>query len=588
MTTAQLLLIGPNGEELKARALIDSGAGISLVTHRVAQILNLPLEPARLQLSVAQGETTKPLKHLTFLKLSPLHNRSLKMSCHPAVASAVTSNLPSQPIPSVTDLPHLMGLQLADTTYNIPGAIDILLGADMAYSIISPDLPRQGKTSEPIAQSTQFGWTLSGPVPGFNRDPESASAYHQLPLVQTKPIITSEPQLDVLLESILQEQDGPEDNPSTLLDQQVENHYVSHVSYSSSEQRYVVTLPKKPCIQDLGESRRQAVTRYIQTEKSNYRRNIRPQFQEGIKSYLSLGHAEEVPPEEKPPAASFWLPMHAVLKEASTSTKLRVVFDGSATTTNGLSLNQALFVGPTIQATLSTTLLKLRSYPVALNADISKMYREVKLSTADKDLHRFVWREEPSAPLKDFRMTRVTFGVSASPFLAVRTLHQTADEHGEDYPKATQHIKNSFYVDDFLGGADNTEEAVLLFHQIREILQKGGFQLRKWRTSSQEVLNRIPADLQETNPIKDSTAVNSQTHSKALGLLWDSNLDVMSPAISSATLTSPTKRGLVSAIFKNYDVLGWMSPTTLQMKILILGLWKTGKGWDDAAPEEAI
>ena len=280
--------------------------------------------------------------------------------------------------------------------------------------------------------------------------------------------------------------------------------------------------------------------------------------------------------------------MHAVIKPSSSSTKLRVVFDGSAATTTGLSLNQALHVGPTLQATLSDTLLKFRCYDIALNADISKMYREVKLSEADKDLHRFVWRENPEDPIKDYRMTRVTFGVSASPFLAVRTLHQTADDHGGDYPRATQHIKKSFYVDDFLGGADNCEDAVQLFHQLRGILKKGGFDLRKWRTSSEEVLGQIPKDLQETNPVKDSTATNSSTHSKALGLLWDSNLDVMSPAISSANITSPTKRGLVSAIFKTYDVLGWISPTTLQMKILIQSLWKTDKGWDDAAPEQAL
>ena len=589
LTTAELLLIGPNGEELKARALIDSGAGISLVTNRVAQLLNLPLEPARLQLTVAQGKVTKPLKYLTSLQLSPLHNRKLKMPCLPAVADTVTAIIPSQPIPPVTDMTHLLGLQLADTTYNLPGAIDILLGADMASIIISPnDLPRRGKPTEPIAQSTQFGWTLSGPVPGFTRNPDTATAYCQLPTVQTDPTPPSEPTLETLLTAILHEEDGPKEAEPMLLDEEVENHYVDNLKYSTSEQRYQVALPKKQSIHNLGESRPQAVARYLQTEKAAYKRQIRQQFQEGIKSYLTLGHAEEVPSEEKPPAVAFWQPMHAVIKLSSSSTKLRVVFDGSAATTSGLSLNQALHVGPTLQATLSDTLLKFRCYDIALNADISKMYREVKLSEADKDLHRFVWRDNPADPLKDYRMTRVTFGVSASPFLAVRTLHQTAVDHGGDYPRATQHIKESFYVDDFLGGADNPEDAVLLFHQLRAILKKGGFDLRKWRTSSQEVLDQIPEELQESNPVKDSTATHSSTHSKALGLLWDSTLDVMSPAISSATLTSPTKRGLVSAIFKTYDVLGWMAPTTLQMKILIQGLWKTTKGWDDAAPEQSL
>ena len=589
LTTAEVMLHGPNGETLQARALIDSGAGLSLITNRVAQLLNLPLAPAQLQLTVAQGKVTKPLKHKTNLQISSLHNQSRKMPCLPAVADTVTAVIPSQPISSVTDMPHLIGLQLADTTYNVPGVIDILLGADMASLIISPnDLPRRGKTTEPIAQSTIFGWTLSGPVPGFTRPSDSATAYCQLPTVQDEPTPPQEPTLESLLNAILHEDEGPKAADDIKQDDEVEKHYLDNLKYSAEEQRYEVALPKKQSISSLGESRPQAVARFIQTTRSAHRKRIHKQFQEGIQSYLTLGHAEEVPPEDKPPALAFWLPMHSVIKLSSTSTKLRVVFDGSAATTSGLSLNQALHVGPTIQATLSDTLLKFRTHNIALNADISKMYREIRLCPADKDLHRFVWREDPAAPLKDYRMTRVTFGVSASPFLAVRTLQQTAVDHGEDYPRATQHILESFYVDDFLGGADNPEEAIQLFHQLRAVLKKGGFDLRKWRSSSAEVLAHIPNNLQEHDPIKTSTAIHSTTHSKALGLHWDSTKDVMSPAISTATITSPTKRGLVSAIFKTYDVLGWMSPTTLQMKILIQGLWKSGKGWDDAAPEQTV
>ena len=111
LTTAEVLLHGPNGETLQARALIDSGAGICLVTNRVAQLLNLPLAPAQLQLTVAQGKVTKPLKHRTNLQISPLHDRTLKMPCLPAVADTVTAIIPSQPISAVTDMPHLPGLQ---------------------------------------------------------------------------------------------------------------------------------------------------------------------------------------------------------------------------------------------------------------------------------------------------------------------------------------------------------------------------------------------------------------------------------------------------------------------------------------------
>ena len=58
-------------------------------------------------------------------------------------------------------------------------------------------------------------------------------------------------------------------------------------------------------------------------------------------------------------------------------------------------------VGPTLHSTLTDVLLRFRLYPVAITADISKMYRAVELATDDKDYNRFVWRREPEGPLTD-------------------------------------------------------------------------------------------------------------------------------------------------------------------------------------------
>ena len=44
-------------------------------------------------------------------------------------------------------------------------------------------------------------------------------------------------------------------------------------------------------------------------------------------------------------------------QHSSSTTKLRIVFDGSAKTTNGLSLNDILLVGPNIQQDLFSILL---------------------------------------------------------------------------------------------------------------------------------------------------------------------------------------------------------------------------------------
>ena len=84
--------------------------------------------------------------------------------------------------------------------------------------------------------------------------------------------------------------------------------------------------------------------------------------------------------------------------------------------------------------------------------------------------------------------------------------------------------------------------------------------------------------------IKDSTSVKAPTISKALGLVWDSANDVMSPSINSSADYIPTKRGLIRDVARTYDVLGWIAPTVLDMKILYQSLWKSGHEWDDPVP----
>ena len=557
----------------------DSGAGLSLISNRVAKLLDLPLEPTRLQLSVAQGEQSKPIKHLTQLHISPLQNRTLKIPCRAAVASTVTCDLPPQAVEQILDLPHIMGLQLADPEYHTPGRIDILLGAEMAPKVMVKLLLRDG------LQATHFGWVVSGPV--TRRDPQAlpmTSNYHQTPILQT------ETQLEPLLRGFWKsEETEPEEPPCSTIEEQVEEHFSKTVTYIPAESRYEVTLPKQSTITTLGDSRPQAISRYLSNEKSILRRNIWGPFQKVMREYFSMDHAEEVPAEELLSKPQFYLPMHAVFKDSSTTTKIRIVFDGSAATSTGLSLNKALMVGPTIQPTLSTILIRFRTYPVALNADISKMYREVKLSTEDKDLHRFLWRVSPNLPITDFRMTRVTFGVSASPYLAVKALQQTAADHGEEYPKATSYIMNSFYVDDFLGGASTPQEAEALYQDLRSILSKGSFSLCKWRSSSQEVLQSIPIPLQETKLVKDATSPDSTTtEAKALGLQWNSKLDVMSPSINVPPTYRSTKRGLISDVARTYDILGWIAPAVLSMKLVYQQLWKTGHDWDDQVPPDLL
>lgn len=79
-----------------------------------------------------------------------------------------------------------------------------------------------------------------------------------------------------------------------------------------------------------------------------------------MQEYRTLGHMELIPENEINSINSSYLPHHAVYKASSTTTKLRVVLDASCQTSNGLSLNQNLMTGSTIQHDIFTILICFR------------------------------------------------------------------------------------------------------------------------------------------------------------------------------------------------------------------------------------
>ena len=77
----------------------------------------------------------------------------------------------------------------------------------------------------------------------------------------------------------------------------------------------------------------------------------------------------------------------------------------------------------------------------------------------ERDFHRFLMRDE-QGHLQDRRMTRLTFGVTSSPFLATQVLRQVATDHQNEFPRAAAVVLTTFYVDNCLTGTDTLEDAV--------------------------------------------------------------------------------------------------------------------------------
>ena len=84
-------------------------------------------------------------------------------------------------------------------------------------------------------------------------------------------------------------------------------------------------------------------------------------------------------------------------------------------------------------------------------------------------------------------------------------------------------------MDDFIYGADTKEAVLAIFFDLTELLSKS-FNLRKWHSNDNELLQQIPEQLCEAEPLHKKPA--PQGCQKILGLHWDAhndNLHVSTP-----------------------------------------------------------
>ncbi|XP_076246272.1 uncharacterized protein LOC143186478 [Calliopsis andreniformis] len=116
----------------------------------------------------------------------------------------------------------------------------------------------------------------------------------------------------------------------------------------------------------------------------------------------------------------YFLLYHAVFKR--TTTKLGVVFDGSAKTTSGLSINDTQMVGSAVPDDLFSIIVRLRKHRYVLSRDIEKMYRQVRVDREDRRFQRILWRPNPLELIQVFELNMVTYGTASTLFLAIRVL----------------------------------------------------------------------------------------------------------------------------------------------------------------------
>ncbi|KAI5645114.1 hypothetical protein NE865_02662 [Phthorimaea operculella] len=191
----------------------------------------------------------------------------------------------------------------------------------------------------------------------------------------------------------------------------------------------------------------------------------------------------------------YYIPHLAVLK--SPEAKIRVVFDGSAPTSNGVSVNQCLHAGPKLNRDIVDILTDFRLHQVAFVADVKMMFRQTMIHPDDRRYQLILWRESPDEPMVTYELNTVTYGLKPSPYLAVRTLRELAAQERVRYPRAAAVLDRDVYVDDICTGADSVEQALILRDELIAIMGSGGYELRKWLSSCPELLAGLPGEFHQ-------------------------------------------------------------------------------------------
>ena len=216
-----------------------------------------------------------------------------------------------------------------------------------------------------------------------------------------------------------------------------------------------------------------------------------------------------------------YLPHHAVVGRDVKTTKLRVVYDASSRADGkGPSLNDCLHVGPSLTQLLFDILLRFRCNRIALIADIEKAFLNIEVDERDRDCLPFLLvddlqKEEPMIVV--YRFCRVVFGVSSSPFLLSATLRHHLQTYIQEDPEFVGKVLEEFYVGGFNLGEDSVEEGFKLYRKIKTRLEEASFRLRKWSSSSAELMKMIRDDRvgeEAARPQEENVKEDDDTYAK--------------------------------------------------------------------------
>ena len=566
--TAQVRIRDRGGDWHFCRVVVDPGSQVNLITSSLANRLSLFRRRCPFQVSGVGSSSLNSVQGLVSCGIAPLHAddfRSSVVHFDAAVVARITSEMPRSVVP-----PHVRSafnhILLADPDFHKPAPIDVLLGVQ-AFLDVLPAQPSH-ILGKPSAISTSLGWVVMGSVPVHIPDAYISS------------LITScthcDSTLDASLRALWEINDSSSPDVRNPDDTYCED-YFSLTTTRDSTGRYTTRLPFVGGIRpQLGSTRSLAINRLLKLETRFSRDSEYFQlYRDNLLDYLRQGHMVKASGH-----SDYLMTHHGVMKRTDKGTKVRVVFSPAERDPSGASLNSSLLSGPKLQSEIGRIVTQFRLHRVPVTCDIKQMYRCIALHPDDCQFQRFLWRFSTDEPISEWELRTVTFGVSSSPWLALRTIQQLILDEGDKYPRAAQILKFGTYIDDFFFGAPTEEEAVSICSELISLCQSGGFELGKWASTSPTIMKEFSSD-----PLALPFPSDASSSVKVLGLLWDPSSDVFRYRIESSN-EPITKRGILSRLARMFDLNGYLAPVTFAIKVFLQQIWLAKLSWDEPLTSE--
>lgn len=550
-------------------ALVDGGSTGNLITVNACKLLNLRFTPLSMPMTGVGDTPVGRVVGRTSVTIRSTYDENYSLRVRVIVVLSIGETKGVGRV-ATRNWKHLRGLPLANPKYYDSHKFDMLLGTTAHADFIMETIIR-GERHQPIATQSRLGWLISGKtnISGnciatcrattFERYDDGDDLSNQLKRfweieeVSTKKMLTPEEEMaeNVFVKSIRRAENG----------------------------KFVVDLPfKREPTEHLGESFAMAMRRY----KSLQRRfekdpQLKQKYDEVLEEYLTLNHMRLV---TNKPTHQCFLPHHAVVKESSTTTKVRTVFDASAKTSSGASLNDCLCVGPVIQPELFDLIIGWRKFQYALSSDIEKMYRMMYVNPEHVQWQTILWHRPGTDGISHYELLTITFGTGSAPFQATRGVYEIGQRLKKTQPELAEIIQSSFYVDDFMRSFPTINEACYVSKSITEELSKYGFNVRKWKSNDPDALKSI-------DEVDCEQSIDFDSTFKTLGIAWHASTDtfIFKP-FELKGIEKWTKRRILSVIAKLFDPLGWLAPCIVRAKLLMQDIWRLPNNinWDDQVP----